>query len=657
MPKQPDDLFGGAQFSWMPDTSRSEPRLWVRRLAIWEEPGAAPIRDISFRPGLNIIWSRGVRETSNGGSGVIGHGSGKTLLCRLIRYCMGERRFAPEDQRTIVGAKLMEGHVGAEIMLDGTCWAILRPLGHRQRHVAMADGNLDTIAAGDGAHTGIEPFITAVEDAFFTRESIALIPGEQAWLTELAWLTRDQESGFSRLLEWRDPSSGSESPVSALSNEDRLYALRVFLKSITAEERALADEIREMEMERDRLKKTATRTGWSAEQTKLRLAAELGLREQDIEGPLAVEALKQTARAKFSEIAGVTPDSGHVDPAPIREELKEAQAEQNALREKIAALKARVEEKNKSLERMKKEVVGIALSTDEEENPACPLCEVPIDRVLAEGCEIAKPKLVDLESIKRKRENHRLALESEQDDLNRLSIELPKLESDHQQAAQRTNKTEEQLNAVQAARDAHSDKWYATRRQVDDALRYEQLVHAHSDAESSFSGINEKIKGKREQRKLLQEKQQQVFTRISGVFNAIIKRIVGDMASGTVRLTGDGLFPSIQMGGNRSSQGIKGIEIFAFDLTALYLSVETGSYIAPLLIHDSPRGADLDIEVYHRYFRFVREFQDIFGQQPPFQYIMTTTTKPPDELTDVPWIRKPILSGAPASERLLKRDL
>ena len=64
----------------------------------------------------------------------------------------------------------------------------------------------------------------------------------------------------------------------------------------------------------------------------------------------------------------------------------------------------------------------------------------------------------------------------------------------------------------------------------------------------------------------------------------------------------------------------------------------------------------MDIEVYHRYFRFVREFQDIFGQQPPFQYIMTTTTRPPSDLAGEPWLRL-TLRGAPGNERLLRCDL
>jgi hypothetical protein len=44
------------------------------------------------------------------------------------------------------------------------------------------------------------------------------------------------------------------------------------------------------------------------------------------------------------------------------------------------------------------------------------------------------------------------------------------------------------------------------------------------------------------------------------------------------------------------------------------------------------------------------------GEQPLFQYIITTTTRPPDEFLKEPWLRDK-LGGAPADSRLLRRDL
>ena len=84
---------------------RAEPRLWVRRLKIWSKPGEV-IREVRLRRGFNIVWSpdpaedNSKNETRAGSS----HGAGKTLFCRLIRYCVGEETFATDDQRLAIGS-------------------------------------------------------------------------------------------------------------------------------------------------------------------------------------------------------------------------------------------------------------------------------------------------------------------------------------------------------------------------------------------------------------------------------------------------------------------------------------------------------------------------------------------------------------------------
>ena len=93
------DLFPRASFSIALETGRNGPRLWVRRLVIWREPGAI-IRSIDLKPGLNIVWSP---DPGSAQAGPIGHGAGKTMFCRLLRYCLGEDSFAPgwTDRRVV----------------------------------------------------------------------------------------------------------------------------------------------------------------------------------------------------------------------------------------------------------------------------------------------------------------------------------------------------------------------------------------------------------------------------------------------------------------------------------------------------------------------------------------------------------------------------
>ena len=179
MQQQPD-LFGPPPLIVTPAKGLAGPRLWVRRLVIWKEPGGEKVREICLRPGLNIIWSPdGADDAASAEqANAIGHGSGKTLFCRLIRYCLGEDRFATEPQRDRIGTAFLNGIVGAEVILDGICWAIVRPLGARRRHMAVANGNLDEIAAGEGASTGMELFIEAIDQSIITTALAELVrPG------------------------------------------------------------------------------------------------------------------------------------------------------------------------------------------------------------------------------------------------------------------------------------------------------------------------------------------------------------------------------------------------------------------------------------------------------------------------------------------------
>lgn len=129
----------------------------------------------------------------------------------------------------------------------------------------------------------------------------------------------------------------------------------------------------------------------------------------------------------------------------------------------------------------------------------------------------------------------------------------------------------------------------------------------------------------------------------------------GQSARGAVTLDGKGLHLTVDMGGERSTTAIESLKIVAFDLAVMCISIEGKADVPAFLIHDSPREADLGLSIYHQLFEFVHGLEEV-GQQPLFQYIITTTTRPPDNLTRKPWVRE-TLRSAPAEERLMKQDL
>jgi hypothetical protein len=119
---------------------------------------------------------------------------------------------------------------------------------------------------------------------------------------------------------------------------------------------------------------------------------------------------------------------------------------------------------------------------------------------------------------------------------------------------------------------------------------------------------------------------------------------VGSDAKGRVTLSGNGLEPNVNPGGDRTTAAIDSLKVLAFDLGVLCLSIEGATRVPAFLIHDSPREADLGTEI---------EGSD---DQPQFQYIVTTTTRPPEDLAVEPWLRLTLRSSA-GTELLLRRDL
>lgn len=321
MPQQ-DDLFPVPPLSVEVPKGLTEPRLWVRRLKIWKEPDGEVIRDIELRPGLNIIWSPDGDDDPDGGGRAIGHGSGKTLFCRLLRYCLGEVRFADEVQRDAISTAFLNGVVGAEVMLDGVCWAVARPLGIGRKHFAVDAGNLDVVAKMEGTATGIEPLIDAIEAAILgegTSRLARLSAGQRAWPIALAWAARDQECRFDDVLDWRSSASGSDAPQPASGDAKgpRLLAMRAFLNAITDEEQAARRGEQDLASQLDQARRQRSFLEWDQARRVERLVHDLGLSNTSLpDMPLLLDSLKSAAKEKLAAVTKL--------PSGVGAELDEA---------------------------------------------------------------------------------------------------------------------------------------------------------------------------------------------------------------------------------------------------------------------------------------------------------------------------------------------
>jgi len=173
------ELFPEPEVVITPDDARREPLVWVSRLVIWEKPGEI-LREVPLRRGLNIIWSPdpGADQAALGQDAGSGHGAGKTLFCRLLRYCLGEDSFSNDDQRRSIAQQLPAGLVGAEVIVAGKPWAVIRPIGMTRKHFAREGVSLESISPVKDPGEGIQPFLDALGAALFSDGIEKYLPVE-----------------------------------------------------------------------------------------------------------------------------------------------------------------------------------------------------------------------------------------------------------------------------------------------------------------------------------------------------------------------------------------------------------------------------------------------------------------------------------------------
>jgi hypothetical protein len=133
--------------------------------------------------------------------------------------------------------------------------------------------------------------------------------------------------------------------------------------------------------------------------------------------------------------------------------------------------------------------------------------------------------------------------------------------------------------------------------------------------------------------------------------------VLGKEVSAKFTAYADYIDLNVECRGDRESSATSTVQILAFDLAALLLAAEGESFHPGLLIHDSPREADMAPDVYQRFFLYLKEVEKAYGdRQPNFQYIITTTEPPPEDVIKKPWLIARLDASNPET-RLLGVDL
>ncbi|MFV1594062.1 DUF2326 domain-containing protein [Phaeobacter sp. JH20_36] len=631
------------------------PLMWVRRLALWQDPQTL-LRDIKLRRGVNIIWSP---DLSVNGTGATPHGSGKTTFCRLIRYCLGERTFANDEQRPLMQQKLPNGFVGAEVIIDGECWVVTRPIGinlpSRATRAERIEETFDQLLVGTEPPT-IAPVISDRFCAGYRDQVPGNLKPEQVWNVLLAWLTRDQECRLDDVFDWRSKRSGSGSPAQELSLETRLTVVRLAIGALSAEEVQATKEARARTRERDSLREKLGHLDWFQSQRFEELCESLSFsKDRDPTEEIVRKELIDKANEQLAKALGTEHSKGNRPSDALRTKRSALQSERNKSSDERAEKKALLSSLPSQIAAARAEQGTEQARLETGVIVRCTICHVSIDEVKANGCGVSLQRcnLDEVRArIERTEENvaeldrQILALPGEIESLDReiarLDGEIDKIEKSFSQLEQQVSDANRVINrARDLVREAN---WFD--RQLGDRAKIVQRL----------AGVDRMLEGQRQKMSLERERAAAAIGDLETYFRQLVTKLMPNGCTGKMKLDGNGLRPEILLdrGAGLSTAAVESFKIVAFDLAAMILSVNGKADLPSFLIHDSPREADLDAGIYSNLFDFALSLEEK-ASPPPFQYIVTTTTAPSQITADHHAVRLQ-LSSTPPEARLFAMD-
>lgn len=651
------DLFIPKLLAPVPPKGVREPRLWVRRVALYEDEKTIR-RNIPLKPGLNIVWTP---DLSSSGQRSLAHGSGKTTFCRLIRACLGETDFTTETQRHRLLHKMPKGFFAAEVMIDGVCWVSIRTFGLGENYVSQTEDIEAALTRGrlEKDPTSLDQVI---RETFF-RDLIGLTPpevdGDHIWDLLRAWLSRDQECRLADILTWRSPKTQTRSRAQVVSEAAKLAMVRLAVRALDKDEMRASVRERKLakEAEEERKKQAFLEQQRADRMKALRLALDVG-DEVGFDDTLDSKGLVSLATARFEAAMGA-----ELPPPPEQPSLVGLLRDLNTKRathlEEARKLENDADRKRTEATHLRSEAKLGEIDVKQGQVRVCPLCRVPVDDVLASKCGISLEHC-NIEAIKTqiadKEKKAALLVEDAQKSENnarQISALISRISSKIREAEEQAQKSEAEIRSVHSAKIRLQEKVFEARRLLDEA----RTLRAEFEKPAPTASLNEELDTLRLQLEQGRGRSQEAIYSLETQYRAIMAAWLPDGVDGVIKLDGKGLKVDVEFNGRGevSTAALDSLKIVAFDLAALHLATEGKAIIPPFLIHDSPREADLDGMLYGRLFEMIAEWEKN-SEAPCFQYIVTTTTAPPPDLCGDDFVKLK-MSSTPAKERLFKTDL
>lgn len=651
------------------------PHLEVNRLVLFESPEMLnyPLREIRLHRGLNIVW--GVELPDDAGSNAAhpvtlsGHSVGKTTLCRLIRYCLGEKTFGNQGAESRIKNTFPEGWVGMELVVNGQSWAVLKPIGQAGNSRAARDTTAETLFDLDREDNRYVEFMKQLVGAMMAGLAAETPPNSNKpydWKHLLAWLTRDQEARFQSLHDWRSSRSGADTARFDKPKEHALYLIRLVLDLLHEQELEASQVLEVLDTELKQVE--ALMAG-------LRHEPEYRFNEQE-------RALTEVLGLPQGEILNAD-ESDLTSPVFTRRTeldraISDLQETINGIDQQIAQKRIWLASYDEDRRRFR-----AALETTEEATEI-PLDETPEDETITKlralrgkdctygnvaflECSYVKERLtaadktVDLE---KRREEGRVASETER----RLQL-LEQTHKDHDQIVALLNDLRRKLLADMTEKREKETELAGYRealRRLNYHLNQRQqaldLIEGRTpNTELQFrtaraENLRESIERQKMALDELQQSYRERLDTIGKIYDDLIKRCLSDTYSGALHMHKGELQFRIEEATGLSGEAVETLALVLADVAAMMCACQGIGHHPRFLVHDSPREADLDRHIYNRYLRAMWALTKEHGGKDaaPFQYIVTTTSRPPGDIHDAICLK---LEAHPPENMLFRQAL
>jgi hypothetical protein len=204
---------------------------------------------------------------------------------------------------------------------------------------------------------------------------------------------------------------------------------------------------------------------------------------------------------------------------------------------------------------------------------------------------------------------------------------------------------------IEEAKNQQRQKEFSAKQLVGKVSSQRLALESINSARKTLETLVSEDERSANQETKLRSQHSAILSRLRELFSYVCKGLLGNQVKASLVLSGQGLQADVEVGG----MAMESLKAVAFDLAAMLMSIEGHSMLPAFLLHDSPREADLGEAIYHRLFRFVRSIERL-SDEPPFQYVITTTSRPPDDLCQLPFLVAQ-LHGSEVEGRLLRRNL